>query len=92
MSGEKKSTGLIPTEKEGKLMELSETERKAYNFIKEAEQPLPIRDMPHQLQGAVGKLTSKGLIERYRTQAKIAKHGFTSVKMTNCVKVKGKDL
>ena len=67
---------------------LSETERKAYKFIKDAEQPLAIRDMPHQLQGAVGKLTSEGLIERYRTQVKVTKHGFTSVKMTNCVRIK----
>lgn len=84
----KRAMGLIPTEREKKLMELSETERKAYNFIKEAKQPLPIRDMSHQLQGAVGKLTSKGLVERYRTQAQVAKHGFTSMKMTNCVRVK----
>lgn len=76
-------------EKLGDLMkQMSDTEAKAYLFIKQAKQPLPIRDMPHQLQGAVGKLTSKGLVERYRTQAKVARHGFTSMKMTNCVRVK----
>jgi len=70
------------------LEDLSETELKAYKFILEAEQPLAIRDMPHQLQGAVGKLTSKGVIERFRTKVDVTKHGFTSAKMTNCVKVK----
>lgn len=67
---------------------LSSTEMLAYEFIRDAKQPLPIRDMPHQLQGAVGKLTSKGIVERYRTQANVTKHGFTSMKMTNCVRVK----
>lgn len=70
------------------LEELSSTEMLAYEFIRDAEQPLPIHDMPHQLQGAVGKLTSKEVVERYRIQVKITKHGFTSMKMTNCVKVK----
>jgi len=67
---------------------LSPTEMLAYEFIRDAEPPLAIRNMPHQLQGAVGKLTSKGVIERFRTQVKISKHGFTSMKMTNCVRVK----
>lgn len=85
---ERKAMGLVPTEEEKQLAELSETERKAYNFIKQAKQPLPIRDMPHQLQGAVGKLTSEKLVERFRTQVKVSKHGFSSMKMTNCVRIK----
>lgn len=74
--------------KEEIIKELSKTELLAYEFIKEAEQPLAIRNMPHQLQGAVGKLLSKELVERSRTRVKVTKHGFTSVKMTNCIKVK----
>lgn len=84
-----KAMKLLKAYKElGELMkQLSDTEAKAYLFIKQAEQPLAIRDMPHQLQGAVGKLTSKGIVERYRTQVKVSKHGFVSMKMTNCIKV-----
>lgn len=70
------------------LEELSETERKAYNFIKEAKQPLPIRDMPHQLQGTIGKLKKKGLVELYREKVQVSKHGFTSMKKVNCVKLR----
>ena len=75
-----------------RLKGLSDTELLAYKFIKEAEQPLAIRDMPHQLQGAVGRLLSKELVERSRTQVKVTKHGFTSVRMTNCIKIRGNKL
>lgn len=72
----------------GDLMkQMSDTEAKAYLYIKKAKQPLAIRDMPHQLQGAVGKLLSKKLVERYRSQVKVSRHGFNSVKMTNCVRI-----
>jgi len=70
------------------MEELSETEAKAYKFIVDAEQPLAIRDMPHNLQGAVGKLKSKGLVEIYREQTPVSKHGFSSMKMTSCVRIK----
>jgi len=78
-------------EKNPLLKDLSDTELKSYLFIKKAEQPLAIRDMPHQLQGPVGKLRNKKLIEVYRTQTKVSKHGFESMKMTNCVKISGKE-
>lgn len=68
--------------------DLTKTEEEAYNYIKNAKQPLAIRDMPHQLQGAIGKLRSKGLIEMYREQTPVSKHGFKSMKTTSCVKVK----
>lgn len=71
-----------------RLKELSKTELLAYNYIKEAKQPLAIRNMPHKLQGAVGKLLSKDLVERSRTQVEVTRHGFTSVRMTNCIKIK----
>ena len=70
------------------LLELSPTEMLAYEFIRDAKQPLAIHDMPHQLQGAVGKLLSKELVERGRIQVEIVKHGFTSMKMTNCIKIR----
>jgi len=70
------------------MPELSETETEAWKFITLAKQPLAIRDMPHKLQGAVGKLKSKGLVEIYRKQTPISKHGFTSMKMTSCVRLK----
>jgi len=73
------------------LLELSPTEMLAYEFIRDAKQPLAIRNMPHKLQGAVGKLLSKGIVERSRTQVKVTRRGFTSVKMTNCVKVTKKE-
>jgi len=67
---------------------LSETEQKAFDFIKNAQQPLAIRDMPHQFQGTIGKLTKYGLIETYKTQVKVSRHGFDSMKSTSCVRVK----
>ena len=69
-------------------MELSKTEQEAYDFVKNAKQPLAIRDMPHNLQGAIGKLELGGFVEIYRQQTPVAKHGFTSMKMTACVKIK----
>lgn len=70
------------------LEDLSDTEKEAYLFIKKAEQPLAIRDMPHKLQGPIGKLRNLGLVEMYREKTPVSKHGFVSVKVTNCVKVK----
>jgi len=70
------------------IQELSDTEAKAYAYIKKAKQPLAIRDMPYNLQGAVGKLRSKGLVEMYRDQTQVFKHGFTSMKMVSCVRAK----
>lgn len=67
---------------------LSSVEMLAYEFIRDAEQPLAIRDMTHQLQGAVGKLKSKGLIEIYKERVKVTKHGFESFKQTKCVRIK----
>ena len=67
--------------------ELSKTEIEAYEYIVSAKQPLPIRNMPHNLQGAVGKLKGRGLVEIYRESTPVSKHGFTSMKMTSCVRV-----
>lgn len=67
---------------------LSDTEAKAYLYIKEAKQPLAIREMPHNLQGTIGHLKKYDLVEIYRTPTKVYKHGFPSIKMTNCVRIK----
>jgi len=71
-----------------RLEELSETERKAFDMILEAGE-LPIMELSHQLQGAVGKLKSKGLIEIFRKRHTWKPEGreFSKTKMTNWVKV-----
>lgn len=69
------------------MKELSETEEKAYNLIKEKGK-IPIVSLPKEYQGAVGKLKSKGLIEIFRERYswKIEKESIS--KMTNWVKIK----
>lgn len=52
--------------KEAKLEELSEKEREAYEYIKASKEALAISKMPLELQGAVGKLKQKGLVQIYR--------------------------
>ena len=69
------------------LEKLSDTERETYDMIEKAG-GIAIRDLPHKNQGAVGKLLTKGLVEKYREQTKVSKHGFTSMKMKNFVRVK----
>jgi len=73
---------------DAQLKDLSPIEMLAYEFIRDAEQPLAIRNMPHNLQGAVGKLKTKQLVEFYKEQIKISRHGFESIKSTKCVKIK----
>jgi len=68
------------------MKELSDTQAKAYLFIKEAKQPLPIRDMPHNLQGTIGHLKKLKIVETYRAGVIVKRHGFTSMKKTNCVR------
>jgi len=55
-------------------------------MIKEKGEIL-IRSLPHKNQGAVGKLLSKQLVKKVRKPGTISRHGFTSVKMSNFVRV-----
>lgn len=75
------------------MTELSETEQAAFDFVKEKGE-VPINQMPHKLQGAVGKLISLGLLERFRKQASWEREDKnlgikkTIFRMTNWVRVK----
>mgnify|MGYP001141535284 CR=1 FL=1 len=72
--------------------ELTETEQKAYLYILNTPfKEVVIRNMPHQLQGAVGKLISKGLCEIIRKKASVVEKGltrdYTRLKTVNWVKI-----
>lgn len=71
-----------------RLEELSETERKAFDIILEAGE-LPIMELSHKLQGAVGKLKSRKLVEIFRKQHTYTPKGAkdSKYKMVNWVKV-----
>lgn len=71
-----------------RLEELSETERKAFDMILEAGE-LPIMELSHQLQGAVGKLKSRKLVEIFRKRHTYTPEGAKApkLKMVNWVKV-----
>ena len=78
-----------------KRIDLSPTEQKAYDAIaKVGEDGLPIMELSHQLQGAVGKLKSKGLIEIFRKRhtwtyaREWDGRKITKRKMTNWVRIK----
>lgn len=72
---------------------LSETEQKALNEITYAgEEGIPIMNLPHKLQGAVGKLKSKGYVEIFRKKYRWEVESFDRKrwvnKMTNWVRIK----
>jgi len=75
------------------LKELSETEKKTYDIIKEKGE-IPIVDLPEKCRGAVGKLMSKKLIERFKRKhtwkrkSEWGDHLKEVYKTTNWVKIK----
>jgi len=85
------------TKKES-LESLSLTELEAYQVIKERKKGIPINNLPHKLQGAVGKLKTKGLVEFFREVASFEKtNSFSGEKRivhkrTNWVKVKEEEI
>jgi len=76
-----------------KLNVLSDTEMECYNAILDAKE-IAIIALPHKLQGAVGKLKSKGFVEIFREdytyeyKSKWNGKPLTRMRRTNWVRIK----
>lgn len=98
LNEEIKKVPKVKKENKENLKNLSSTELEAYNVIKGKEKGIPINNLPHKLQGAVGKLKTKGLIVFFREMASFEKtNSFSGKKKivnkrTNWVKIKEKEI